>query len=69
LLTRTANESDQLGRAAAIVADWDDVVELALSALDYLIEHIDETVPTGTYEMGRKRQILTEKGWCCRPGL
>jgi hypothetical protein len=46
--TRTAQHSDQLGRAAAIVADRDDITERAPSALAQLVEDVHEAVGRGS---------------------
>lgn len=43
-LTRPANKSDQLRRTAAVVADRDDVIQLASSLFHNPIEHIYQAI-------------------------
>ncbi len=53
VLTRPADEADQLGRAATIITDGDDVVEMALSLFCDPAKHIYETVGRGALGEGR----------------
>lgn len=68
-LTGAADESDQLRRAATIITDWDDIVKLALSVLNYPVEQIDEAIPTGACDTngGAERQLSSNKQYTRAP--
>jgi hypothetical protein len=56
-LTRPADEADQLRRAPAIVADGDDVVEMALPLFRDPSKHIHEAVGSGA--LGEERDSMS----------
>ena len=46
--TRAPENADQLRRASAIVADWDDVAETAPALLADALEDVDEAIGRGS---------------------